>query len=209
MRIQKMGWILTAAMAGAMAVGGFQPKTEKIGVVDVGSVFQNSDMTHTKQEELKAMQQSRFDVLQFVHTYRAITPVQADRFKILSLKVGITPAEKTELDKLKADVLEADKSLTALQTKPSPSQDDVVKMNAINAQKQQMALLEQRWAQEFDRDLRQKQDELRKAVLDKVQDSLKDVGKKQAYSLIFVRDVAPYGANDVTGDTLKVMNAKK
>jgi Skp family chaperone for outer membrane proteins len=209
MRIQRLGWLLTAGMAGAMFAGGFQTKSEKIGVVDVGSVFQNSDMTHTKQEELKAMQQSRYDVLQFVHTYRAITPVQADRFKTLSLKDAITPAEKTELDKLKADVQATNQSVNALQTKPSPTADDIARMDAINAQKQQMAAMEQRWAQEFDRDLRTKQDELRKVVLDRVQDSLKDVGKKQAYSLIFVRDVAPYGANDVTADTLKVMNAKK
>lgn len=209
MRIQKLGWILSAGMAGAMFAGGFQTKTEKIGVVDVGSVFQSSDMTHSKQDELKAMQQSRYDVLQFVHTYRVIQPAQADRFKTLSLKDNITPAEKTELDKLKADVLAADQSFLALQQKPNPTADDRAKMDALNAQKQQMSAMEQRWAQEFDRDLRNKQDELRKVVLDRVQDSLKDVGKKQAYSLIFVRDVAPYGANDVTADTLKVMNAKK
>jgi Skp family chaperone for outer membrane proteins len=128
------------------------------------------------------MQQSRYDILQFVHTYRTMTPVQAERFKTLSLKAAITPVEKTELDKLKDDVLAADKSLTALRTKPSPTPDDVAKLNAISAQVQQLSMLEQRWAQEFDKDLRQKQDELRQVVLDKVQSSLQDVGKKQAFS---------------------------
>lgn len=209
MHIQKLGWLAAAAMAGLMVGSGFQNKTDKIGVVDVGSIFQTSDLTNKKKDELRVMNDARTGVLQFIHTYRSFTPAQADRFKVLSLKPTLTGAEKTELDKIKADVMAQDKANKALQQKPNPTPDEVNKLNAISSQTQQSQAIEQSWVREFDTDLHDKQESLRQDVLDQVQGVVDDIGKKQGYTLIFVKDVAPYGANDVTAETLKVMNAKK
>lgn len=209
MTIQKLGWLAAAAMAGVMAGSGFQTKADKIGVVDVGSIFQNSELTNRKKDELKGMNDVRTSILQFVHTYKGFTPAQADRFKTLSLKPNLTGAEKTELDKIKADVIAKDKANQALQQKPNPTPDEIAKLNDLRTQTQQAQAMEQAWVREFDGDLREKQESLRQDVLDQVQGVVQEIGKKQGYNLIFVKDVAPYGANDVTADTLKVMNAKK
>lgn len=209
MTLQKLGWVLAAGIAGAMFAAGFQVKAEKVGVVDIQYVFQNSDLTHNKQDELKNMGQARSDILQFVHTYRTIKPDQADRFKALSLKGILTPAETTELQKLKADVVAQDQSYKALQTKANPTQEEVTRLQTTSTQVQNMAGTEQLWAQQFDQDIRDRQDKLRQEVLGKVQDSVEEIGKKQGFSLVFVKDVAPYAANDLTADVLKVMNAKK
>jgi Skp family chaperone for outer membrane proteins len=209
MKIQKLGWILAAGMAGVMFAEGFQTTTTKVGVADVQNLFQNSDVTHNKQEELKTMGDSRSDVLQFIKTYRTITPDQAARFKTLSLKADQSPAEKTELDKLKADVIATNQSFQTLQTKASPTPDEVSKLQAFNAQAQQTDAMSQRWAKEFNDDMNAAQDKMRNDVLDKAQAAVQEVGKKQAYTVIFTESVAPYSSNDITADALKVMNAKK
>ena len=209
MKIQKLGWILAAGMAGVMFAGGFQTTTTKVGVADVQSLFQNSDLTHSKQDELKTMGDTRSDVLQFIKTYRTITPDQATRFRTLSLKTDQTPAEKTELDKLKADVIAANQSFTTLQTKQNPTADENSKLVAFNTQAQQTDVLSQKWAKEFDDEMTAAQDKMRNDVLDRAQAAVQEVGKKQGYSVIFTESVAPYSSNDVTADALKVMNAKK
>src|SRR6476646_9473433 len=137
MKIQNLGWVLAAGMAGVMFAGGFQNNTSKVGVANVQEMFQNSDVTHSKQDALKAMGDTRSDILQFIHTYRTITPDQANRFKTLSLKPDPTAAEKTELDKLKADVIAGNQAFQSLQTKASPTPAEVTKLQAYNAQAQQ------------------------------------------------------------------------
>jgi Skp family chaperone for outer membrane proteins len=209
MKLQKLGWVLSAGMAGVMFAGGFQNNTNKIGVADVQDMFQNSDFTHTKQDQLKAMGETRSDVLQFVRTYRTITSEQANRFRTLSLKPDPTPAEKTELDKLKADVIANNQAFQTLNTKANPTPDEVAKLTAFNAQTQQSDALLQSWGKEFDDQMNAAQEQMRNDVLDRAQAAVQEVGKKQAYTLIFTRSMAPFSDNDVTADAIKVMNAKK
>lgn len=209
MTIQKCGWVLTAGLAGAIFGTGFQNKAEKIGVVDVAQIFQTSDLTGRKKEELRLMGENRKGILDFVHTYRTFTPSQAERYKALSLKPSLAPAEKTELDKIKADVIAQDKVHKALQTKAKPTPDEVTRLNALSEQTKQTQVAEQTWAKEFDDAMNAKQDSLRQEVLETIQGTVQEVGKKQGYSLIFLRDVAPFAANDVTPEVLKVINAKK
>lgn len=196
-------------MAGVMFTGGFQANTNKVGVANVQDLFQNSDATRAKQDDLKAMGDTRSDVLQFIKTYRTITPDQAARFKTLSLKTDQTPAEKTELDKLKADVIATNQAFQTLQTKASPTPDEVSKLQAFNAQAQQTDAMSQLWAKEFNDDMNAQQEKARNDVLDRAQAAVKEVGKKQGYSVIFTESIAPYSSNDITADALKVMNAKK
>ena len=196
-------------MAGVLFGGGFQTTTTKVGVADVQNLFQNSEFTQTKQSELKAMGDTRSDVIQFIRTYRTITPDQAARFRTLSLKTDQTPAEKTELDKLKSDVIASNQAFQTLQTKASPTPDEVSKLQAFNAQAQQTDAMSQRWGKEFNDEMNAAQDKMRNDVLDRAQAAVQEVGKKQAYTVIFTESIAPYSSNDITADALKVMNAKK
>lgn len=181
----------------------------KIGVVDVGQVFQSSQLTGRKQQELKRLGDARREMLEFVHSYRVLTPEQAARFRELSTKPTLSPAEKIELDKIKADVIAADKAFKALQTKPNPTPEEVAKLQDFNSRASAMSQLEQRWIREFDAEVRDTQGKMRNEVIQDIHASVREIGRKQGYTLIFVRDVAPYAANDVTQEALNAVNAKK
>jgi len=209
MKFQNLGWIVAAGLGAAVLAGGFDNPPNKVGVVDMRYVFQRSDYFQQKQADLKAMEDSRGDLLDFIKTYQTITGDQANTLKTLSLKTTLTPAEKTQLDKLKADVQAQDQSFNTLNTKLNPAPDEVKKLSDFNNQRQQTANLYATWQREFQGDLKEQRDMFQQEVLDRVTSAVQEYAKKQNYTLVFANDVAPFGANDVTPDTLKVMNAKK
>ena len=209
MKLKNLGWIIAAGMGATLLASGFQNQTSKVGVVDLQTVFQNSDYFQQKQDQLKAMGQQRSDLLDFIKTYQTITPDQAQQLKTLSLKQDLTASEKTQLDKLKNDVQTNEKAFDALNTKQNPTDADKAKLAAFNDQRNQTANLYDAWEKEFSDDLNGQKEKFRQDVLDRVTGAVQDNGKKQGYTLIFASDVAPFGTNDVTNDTLKVMNAKK
>ena len=113
------------------------------------------------------------------------------------------------MDKLKADVIANNQAFQTLNTKANPTPDEVAKLTAFNAQTQQSDALLQSWGKEFDDQMNAAQEQMRNDVLDRAQAAVQEVGKKQAYTLIFTRSMAPFSDNDVTADAIKVMNAKK
>jgi Skp family chaperone for outer membrane proteins len=209
MKFQNLGWVLAAGLGATMLAGGFQTQTTKVGVVNVQTVFQSSDLFLQRQDDLKAMQRARADLLDYIHTYPTVTTEQANRLKTLSIKTDLTPAEKAELTKLRNDVQTTAQAFNTLQQKPSPTPDEVAKLNAFNDQARKTDDLLQDWKQQFGAELTDQQDKYQVEVLDKVAASVQDYAKKQGYTLIFANNMAPFGTNDVTAETLKVMNAKK
>jgi Skp family chaperone for outer membrane proteins len=209
MKLNNFGWILAVGMVAAMCASGFQSQGNKLGVVNMATVFQTSDMFANKQNDLKVMSETRSDILAFLQAYPTITAPQAQRFRDLSLKPEPTGAEKTELEKLKADVMAGDKAFKALQTKAKPTPAEINQLKNYNAQTQQTATLFDTWGQEFKTQIADQEDSYRADVLTKASGAVQALAKKQGYTLIFTSDIVPYASNDVTPDTLKVMNAKK
>jgi len=66
-----------------------------------------------------------------------------------------------------------------------------------------------RWAREFGDELMNQQEKLRSDTLNRVKAAVQEVGQKQGYSVVYVQDIVPYGANNITKDSLKAMNSKK
>lgn len=209
MNIKHLGWVVAAALVGVAAIAGFQGSTNKIGIVDATKVFNDSDYAKSQMDTLRSFGTARQDMLQFVDSYRTFTPEQATRFHDLSLKgATITAAEKAELEKIKSDVQTADKRLKALQTKSNVTPAETTEMQDLSRRVQTTTDTAQRWSQDAQQEFDAKRQELQKAGLDKVKDAIKQVAKDQGYTLVFIADVAPYGANDLTADTLKAMNKK-
>lgn len=205
----KVSVVLGAGLLALMAGLGFQSTSNKFGVVDVAKVFNDSDFKKKQDDTLKAVGDSRAAILDFMENFRAFTPEQATRFRELSLKPQRTAAEQSELDKLKADVQAADAAFKQLQTKPTPTPAEVTQLQDYNARSQTTASLSQRWAREFDDEVRTMNDKMRDQTMDRIDKAIKEVSSKQGYTVVFSADLAPYGANDVTADTLKAMNAQK
>jgi Skp family chaperone for outer membrane proteins len=209
MKIRNLGWILAAGMGAPLLISGFRTQATKVGVVDLQTVFQQSDYYMQKEGDLKAMGDGRSDILNFLNTYPTITVEQAQRLKALSLKPELNAAEKAELNKLKTDVQAGEQAFKALQMKKNPTAEEIAKLNAFNNQRQQTGNLYNAWTQEFTGDINMQKSKFRQEVLERVKSAVGDCGKKQSYNLVFASDVAPFGANDVTAEALKVMNAKK
>ncbi len=208
-RIGKLGWVVAAALAGILLGGGFQADTNKFGVVDFAAVVEKSDYYKNGETQVKAMQATREGVLEFLFTYKVATSEQAQKLRTLSLKDNLNGTEKQELEKIKADVKEADKSDKQLATKPNPTADDTNLMRDYANRKRSTEELLGRWQQEFEQELQKRFQEMRSTAVERARQSVAEVGKSGGYTIVYRADVAPYGANDLTDAALKSMNAKK
>lgn len=209
MKIQYMGWVIAAGIAGTLAGSGFQAKGEKFGVVDLAEVFSASEFAKVQTDSLRSLSAQRQDVLQFVNTYPVFSAEQAQRFRELSIKAQVTAAEKAELDKLKTTVIAQDKKFKDLQTKAQPTPEEVAMLREYNDRTQNMVKTIDRWAREFGEELNGMQEKLRVDTLNRVKAAVQEVGLKQGYSVVYVQDIVPYAANNITSESLKSMNSKK
>lgn len=209
MKIQHMGWVLAAGIAGSMAGSGFQAKADKWGVVDLAQVFTTSEFAKNQTDSLRNLSTQRQDILQFANTYPVFSVEQSNRFRELSVKPQITAAEKAELDKLKAAVIAQDKKFKDTQLKAQPTPDEVALLREFNDRTQTMVKTIDRWAREFGEELQSMQAKLQKDTMDRVKVAVQEIGQKQGFTIVFVQDVVPYAANNMTTDSLKAMNAKK
>ena len=207
------GWLAAAVMAGAMLGLGFQGSTEKTAVVDVQKVVELSEFGKANQITFNDMKGGREAVLEFIDTYRVLTADQAQKIRDLSLKVGILAPEKAELDRIKADVIAADKKSKELSQKTNLTPEERTLMEDYARRSQAIAivavLLIVGGFREFTTEMQTWADKQKLASVDKARLAIQEVGKAGAYSIVFEIGVAPYGANDITDAALKAMNAKK
>ena len=203
------GWFAAALIAGTLLGGGFLPQAEKTGVVDVQKVVEQSEFGKANQDTFSAMKSAREGVLEFIDTYRVLTPEQAQKLRELSLKQAATAPEKAELERVKADVIAADKKSKELSTKTNLSPEERTLMEDYAKRSQAMEATAQRWFREFTNEMQTWADAQKLASVDKARAAIQEVGKAGGYTIVFEVGVAPYGANDLTDAALKAMNAKK
>src|SRR5687768_1286374 len=151
---------LLAGMSATLVLGsallfasGFQDSTAKIGVVDINKVFEQSNFGKQSRDNLGAMMKAREGVIEFVQTYRVLTVEQAQKFRELSLKNPISQPEKAELEKIKADVMEADKKAKELITKQNLTPEERTAMDEYARRAQNMEVTTQRWTRDFNNEM--------------------------------------------------------
>lgn len=209
MKLHKLGWVVAAALVALLALAGFQDSQTKMAVVDLGKVVEKSDLTQVKQSELAGMARSRNELLVFLDSNKVASQEQTIKLKALWLKINPTPAEKTELDNLKAEVKKSYDKYQELQQKSSPTTDEQTLLNEFGARVRANAMTVQRFDTEFTQEMQDKRRDLLQQVVDKARLAVQDVAKAGGYSIVLDVQVAPYGANDLTEATMKAMNAKK
>lgn len=207
--MHRLGWVVCAALAGVMLGGGFKQGSEKTGVVDVAKIVEQSDYGKLSQETFNKMKVAREGVLEFMDQYRVLTNEQAVRIKDLSLKEILKPDEKTELDRLKSEVMLADKRSKELSTKTALTPEERTLMQEYANRSQNMEQLAQRWYREFTTDLQAWTDKQKLSSIERARGAIHEVAKAQGFTVVFEVGVAPYGANDLSDAALKAMNAKK
>jgi Skp family chaperone for outer membrane proteins len=208
MKFDKMGWFVAVAMAGAMFGMGFKAPGDKVGTVDIMKVFRDSDYAKKENDNLHTMGSARQGIIDLVVQYPVMKTEDAQSFKDLTLKDKPTPDDKASLDRITQSAKDADSQYRALTTKSSPTPTELAALDEFNRRKDQNTKLVQNWRQEFENDISSLQDKLRADALSKVRDAVAQVAKDQGFSVVFVTDVAPYSANDITDAALKAMNKK-
>ncbi|MFN8219987.1 MAG: OmpH family outer membrane protein [Fimbriimonadales bacterium] len=205
----RLGWVIAAALAGIILGSGFQGSTEKSGIVDVAKIVEQSDYGKQNQDTFNKMKAAREGVLEFIDQYRVLTNEQAIRIKDLSVKDPRKPEEQAELDRIKSEVVLADKKSKELSTKTNLTPEERTLMQDYATRSQNMEQLAQRWFREFTTELQAWTDKQKLASIDRARAAIQEVAKAQGFTIVFEVGVAPYGANDLTDAALKAMNAKK
>ena len=210
MKIERAGWIAVAVLAGAVGTAGFQTPVVKNGIVDVEKVFNESTFAKNQSESLRNMGAARQSVLEFVNQYRTMKTDDATKFKDLTVKATpLSPAEKTELERIKADAKKSEDDYREAVTKTSPTPELLKQIEDWNRRKDASGDLLQAWQQDFTTEVQGKQASLRSEALVKVRQAIQKVARDQGYTMVFDSNVAPYAANDLTDEALKVMNSGK
>lgn len=207
--INNSGWAVAALLFGVFAAVGFQDATNKMGIVDISKVVEMSDFGKANQTSFNQMKTAREGVLEFIDTYRVLTVEQATRFRDLSIKPTPTAEEKAELDRIKADVMAADKKNKELSVKTNLTPEDRALIEEYSKRANNMEMTAGRWLREFTNELQTWADKQKLSSLDRARAAVQEVAKAQGFTIVFEVGVAPYGANDLTDASLKAMNAKK
>lgn len=207
--MNRTGWAIAALLLGVFAAVGFQDASNKIGIVDISKVVEMSDFGKANQASFNQMKTAREGVLEFIDTYRVLTVEQATRFRDLSIKPTPTAEEKAELDRIKADVMAADKKNKELSVKANLTPEDRALIEEYSKRANNMEMTAGRWLREFTNELQGWADKQKLTSLDRARAAVQEVAKAQGFTVVFEVGVAPYGANDLTDAALKAMNAKK
>lgn len=202
------GWMVAAVLAGVLASAGFQGSTETIAVVDLQSVVKKSDLYKVQETKFKAQVDARNDLLKFINDNRCISAEQWIKLRDLSLKENPTDADKADLTTVKNAITTRTKQLADLQAKASKTADDVSVLEAMQRDVQMTQASARDLQDMFNRELPALQDAAAKVVDDQARQAVAAIGKEQGFTVVFDTLVAPYGAHDITAESLARMNKK-
>jgi Skp family chaperone for outer membrane proteins len=208
-RFLYLGWVIAAAFAGIAVAGGFQAPTDKVGVVDISKIVEKSDYGKANQDTFGQMKATRESLLEFIDTNRVLNTEQAQRLHDLTVKPTLTPEEKAENDRIRADVVAANKKWTELATKTTLTPEERTLLDEYAKRSQSMNDYAQRLYREFTNDMQAWADKQKLTSIEKARAAIQQVAKTGGFNVVFEVGVAPYGANDVTDDALAAMNAAK
>ena len=207
-RLLQLGWVVAGALGILMVAGGFQSPADKVAVVDIPKMVDQSDFGKGNQATRLDMRTAREQVLQFIDTNRVLTLEQAQKLRDLGLKTAPTAEEKAQLETVKADIIAANKKWQELSTRASLTPEERTLIEEYARRSQTMADTEKRWFQEFSNEMETWDNKQNVAALEKARAAISVAAKAQGFGLVFEVSVAPYGANDLTAAALQAMNGK-
>jgi len=202
------GWLVAAGLAGVLFGGGFQGGATKEGVVDIVRLGQESKVGQRNSEALRTAFLARNGLMEFAATQLVLTTEQANKLRTLSLKDPITEAEKADLEKLKEEIKASAKNFNDLNQKANPTDADRAMLQDYNNRVQTMRRMLEAWNTEFTEELNRLEGSLRQQTITTAKEVVRDLGKKQGFTIVFESQIAPYGANDLTEAALKALNEK-
>lgn len=203
------GWGVALLMGGVILGSGFQTPTNKIGVVDLARLVDESEFGKANRDLRSQMSASRQSLLEFIDNNRVLTTEQAQKLRELGVKLAPTAGEKAEIETVKAQVIAQNKKWSELATKSALTPEERTLLQDYSRRSADMEEYAKRLYREFTNEMdtvvaKQKTDSVAKARA-----AIATVGKAEGYTVVLEVGVATYGANDVTEPSLVAMNAAK
>jgi len=208
MNVKQTPWTLVGLMVALtlFGVAAFQNQAPKFGVVNLSAVADKSKLGQREKDAFTAYQTKAKNLITFVNNNKVMTAQQRDRLISLWLKDNPTAAESQELEQLKSAIQTASSRYAELVRKSNPTPDELQELSEKSAlagvTQDILPQLQSLIGQELQARAEQKQTD----VLAKARAAAAKYGKDQGFSVIFDQDVAPYAANDVTDEVVKVMD---
>lgn len=207
-RLLQLGWLVAGALGILLLAGGFQSPAEKVAVVDIPKLVDQSEFGKGNQQTRLVMRTAREKVLEFIDTNRVLTLEQAQKIRDLGLKTVPTAEESAGLETVKAEVIASNKKWQELSTRASLTPEERTLIEEYARRSQTMADVEKRWFQEFSTEMETWDNKQNVAAIEKARGAIAEAAKAQGFGLVFEVSVAPYGANDLTAAALQAMNGK-
>jgi Skp family chaperone for outer membrane proteins len=202
MKLDKLGWVAAAGLAGAWFVMGFDGNSMKFATVDLEKVFQESDAFKQGNVQLQQYAEPRVQALQWIKNNQVIKPADA----LAYVTIAVDPkGDATKLTQFTNEAQTEQTKYTTAVTAQPPTDAQKQELTEFQARRQQNGELYQKKSSEFDNDIKLKETELRSSALEKVREQIKDIASKQGYTVIYNVEVAPYAQNDITAEALKAV----
>lgn len=202
----KLGWLVAAALAGAMSFGalsGFQGTAPKFATVNLEKVFGGSKLRDENNVKLNAANKARLDALQFLVQNTAMSNVDARKYADLAILDKPTPAQTTELARLKGVGEAATAKNRELSTKATLTDAEKLLVAEYGSNIQGKRPLLGALEADYQTQMRDMESDLREKTLDRVTEVVRGIAAKGAYTVVFNTSAAPYAANDLTEEALK------
>ena len=201
------GWIVAATMAVIMFGSGFQTTAEKTGVVDLNKVIQDSNVGKQNTTKLNQALAKRQALLNYIKDHTIITTEQAEKLRELELKDPQTDADKAAIEKIKRDVGDSEKNQDMLRGKSNLTEAESRLLSEYSDRQRKSFETMQTWNSVFSDELSNMREQLQQSTVDLAKAALARVAKQQGFTTVLETQVAPYGANDLTANTVTSMNA--
>ena len=204
----KLGWVAAVVVGGLVITTGFADKQDKVGVVDITAAFTKSNLKTKNEEKLQKMTDARKAILDFLEVDPYFSADQLKRFRTLSLQDTLTDAEKKELEGIKNDVILATKDSQVLAQKPSPTPDEVTKLNDYGGRNNFSRQARAQLQNEFIQEMNNVRDNQYNSAFLAVRDAVREVGKAKGYTIIYSERASVFGATDITDEVQKLVDKK-
>lgn len=199
---------LLVALVGIWAVGsGFTQAGEKYASIDITGVLEGSKLGKQQNEKLRNAYQLRQDLMNFIIENPVITVEQAQQLQDLTLKDVPTAEDKTKMEEIKKQVVDASSRRVTLAGKANKTEAEVTLLTEYNQRAQGAGAIAQQWNAIFTQDMDTLSGKLRDDAITEVKKQAREVAKKQGYTLVFEASVLIFSANDITSEVVKSVDA--
>lgn len=200
------GWLVAAGLGAVLLAGGFQDSTQKTGVVSIFDVIAQTDFGNVNANRLQSAINARNDVIEFINTNRVLTQEQAQELRRLSTLEEPTAQQTQALEDLKDEIRAAYREFNDLNQQGTPTDEERQRLTEYNNRRQEMIALLNSWQNEFRNEIENLRVEITQDTIDQVREATREVAEEEGYTLVFEREVAVYGANELTDQVAARLN---